>query len=69
MNEPKVFQGEDGQWYWHVVAPNGQRVAVGGEGFTREADARKAMRDARPRRPSPTMTVSLGHERRHDLVP
>jgi hypothetical protein len=37
----RVFEGQDGQWYWHVES-GGQIVATGGEGFTREADAWRA---------------------------
>jgi uncharacterized protein YegP (UPF0339 family) len=28
----QVFQGQDGQYYWHLIAPNNQRIA-NGEGF------------------------------------
>ena len=27
------------QWYWRLIAPNGQIVAVGGEGYVQKADA------------------------------
>lgn len=38
-----VFQGADGQWYWQLVAPNGE-ITAQSEGYTREADARRAIR-------------------------
>jgi uncharacterized protein YegP (UPF0339 family) len=31
-----VFQGKDGEWYWRLVAPNGQQIASSGEGFVSE---------------------------------
>lgn len=42
MNEYQalhVFEGEDGDWYWHVKSGNGKIVAVGGEGYSSEAGA------------------------------
>lgn len=32
-------------WYWRHVAANGRINAVGGEGFTRERDAERAIHD------------------------
>lgn len=39
-----VFQGRGArrQFYWRAKARNGQTVAVGGEGYTRRSDARRA---------------------------
>ena len=37
----EYFRGRGGQWYWRVKSINGQVVAVGGEGYTRKADARR----------------------------
>lgn len=37
-----VYQGRDKQWYWTMRSPNGQVVAIGGEGYTRRTDARRA---------------------------
>jgi uncharacterized protein YegP (UPF0339 family) len=33
----------DGQWYWRLVAPNGQITATGAEGYTRKSDAIRAV--------------------------
>lgn len=36
----KVFQGEDGQWYFDAIAGNNKVVSTsGGEGYTRHEDA------------------------------
>ena len=34
-----VFEGQDGQYYWHLKSANGEIVAVGGEGFSSAAAA------------------------------
>lgn len=41
VREIDTFQGDDGQWYWHAKAGNGE-IVVPPEGHTREADARRA---------------------------
>ena len=45
-HSPKVetFQGENGDWYWRMVAANGETVADSAEGYTRRADAERAAR-------------------------
>ena len=35
-----TFQGKDDEWYWRLVSPNGQTIAVGGEGFASKSSAR-----------------------------
>ena len=35
----KVYEGEDGEYYWHAKALNGDIIAYGGQGYTRENDA------------------------------
>ena len=35
----QLFQGENLQWYWRLVAANGQIIAIGGEGYFNRADA------------------------------
>lgn len=40
----ETFQGEDGDWYWRLVAANGETVADS-EGYTRERDAKRAAID------------------------
>jgi uncharacterized protein YegP (UPF0339 family) len=37
-----TFQGADGLWYWHLVAPNGRIMADGGEGYVLRAEAMEA---------------------------
>jgi uncharacterized protein YegP (UPF0339 family) len=41
---PKIetFQGEDEQWYWRLVASNGQIISIGGEGHPRRQNAVRA---------------------------
>jgi uncharacterized protein YegP (UPF0339 family) len=34
-----VFQGSNRQWYWHLIAPNNQRIAASGEGFVSQSGA------------------------------
>lgn len=41
-----VFEGSDGQWYWRLVAGNGQVIAAG-EAYTRKRDALRAIRAVR----------------------
>lgn len=33
------FPGEDGEWYWHYTAPNGNIISGGGEGYTTQESA------------------------------
>lgn len=35
----QIFKGQDKQWYWRLIGPNGKNVAVAGEGFKRRAGA------------------------------
>jgi uncharacterized protein YegP (UPF0339 family) len=37
-----VYQDKAGEWRWRLLAPNGRTIADSGEGYTREADARRA---------------------------
>lgn len=39
LKQFEIFIGEDKQWYWRLIGPNGQIVAVAGEGFRRRAGA------------------------------
>lgn len=34
-----LFQGQNNQWFWRLVAGNGQIIAIGGEGYVNRADA------------------------------
>lgn len=36
-----VFQGKDGDWYWTVIARNGERVCQS-EGYKNKANAKRA---------------------------
>jgi uncharacterized protein YegP (UPF0339 family) len=42
-----VYQGDDGHWYWHAQARNGEIVAQG-EAHTRQADAVRAAASVLP---------------------
>lgn len=39
----EVFFGEDGEWYWHLLAANGQVIAIGGEGYESKGNALRAL--------------------------
>lgn len=43
----RIFQDEDGQWRWHVRAPNGEIISHG-ESHTRREDAVRAALRANP---------------------
>ena len=38
-----IFQGDNGQWYWHLIAPNNERIAASGEGYVRREDAEQGI--------------------------
>lgn len=38
-----VYQDAAGEWRWRLVAANGQVIATSGEGYTRKADAERAV--------------------------
>jgi uncharacterized protein YegP (UPF0339 family) len=44
----KVFRGNDGRWYWHRQAGNGQIVSTGGQGYDSESAARAAAQRNNP---------------------
>lgn len=46
-DELVVFHGEDGDWHWHRVAPNGEIISRG-EGYTRKDDAEEGAWRANP---------------------
>jgi len=46
----KVFQGEDGDWYFGAYSANHEEVAQS-EGYTRKSDAEQAARSAFPDKP------------------
>lgn len=39
-----VYQDHAGEWRWRLLAPNGRTVADSGEGYTRRASARRAVK-------------------------
>jgi hypothetical protein len=41
-----VYRGADAQWYWRLVAANGNVQADGAEGYTRRASAQRAVKAA-----------------------
>lgn len=46
MNGTVVFRGADGQWYYKIVAANGQVLATS-EGYTRKWSAKRAAKALR----------------------
>lgn len=43
MDHVHIYKGEDEQWYWRRVAPNGEIISDGAEGF---ADSENAFDNA-----------------------
>lgn len=41
----QVFEDRHGEWRWRAVDSNNRVVASGGEGFTRQPDAERAIRN------------------------
>lgn len=39
----EYFQSQNGQFYWRARAANGRITADGAEGYTREADVKRAI--------------------------
>lgn len=41
---PKIvpFQGNDGLWYWRLLAGNGKSIMVAGEGFASKGNAKRS---------------------------
>lgn len=37
------FVGSNGDWYWKMVARNGESIAVGGEGYRNERDLNRTL--------------------------
>ena len=44
MPKTKIFQGENGDWYWRLRAKNGRIIAIGGEGFKTKWGATRALK-------------------------
>lgn len=44
----EVFRGEDGQWYFHHIAANGE-VTIQSEGYASRSNARRAVATFRRR--------------------
>lgn len=44
MLKVTIRRGRDGQYYFRFVSANGRIVAIGGEGYTRLASAKRAVR-------------------------
>jgi uncharacterized protein YegP (UPF0339 family) len=42
MDKLQVFQDEAGEWRWRKRAPNGEIIAVSGEGFVDKGGAARA---------------------------
>lgn len=40
----EVLRSMNGEWYWRIVAPNGEIIATAGETFTRKWSAKRAAR-------------------------
>jgi uncharacterized protein len=38
----KIVRNSAGNWYWHLIAANGQKVATAGESFASKDNAKRA---------------------------
>lgn len=43
----EIHESVNGEWFWHLQDGNNEIVAVGGEGYTRREDAKRAAKNAR----------------------
>lgn len=43
MGQFEIYKGNDKQWYWRLIAKNGQIVAVAGEGYKRRDGVLKSI--------------------------
>ena len=43
----KVYQGENGKWFWHRIRKNGRITADGGQGYSTRQGAIQAADDER----------------------
>lgn len=43
MEKIEIFKGKDGNYYWRVVAPNGE-ITQQSEGYVSKSNARRAAR-------------------------
>lgn len=43
--EPRIFEGDDGQWYWSLESANGQ-IVCRAEGYSNKSNAKRAFRSA-----------------------
>jgi len=37
----EIFEGENGDWYWRILAKNGNEIACAGEGYKNKTMAKK----------------------------
>ena len=44
-NHVEYFTDSAGEWRWRIQSPNGQIIAVSGEGYKNKADAQKILED------------------------
>ncbi len=40
----RIFKGDNNEWYWHIVAKNGQIIADGGEGYKTRWGCKRAVK-------------------------
>ena len=39
----EIFEGENGDWYWRILAKNGNEIACAGEGYKNKTMAKKML--------------------------
>lgn len=43
----KVLKTSAGNWYWHLIASNGQKIATAGESFASKDSAKRAAQNVK----------------------
>jgi uncharacterized protein len=53
----KVLKTSAGNWYWHLIAANGQKVATAGESFASKDGAKRAAENVKANASSASIEV------------
>jgi uncharacterized protein YegP (UPF0339 family) len=53
----KVLKNSAGNWYWHLIGGNSEKVATAGESFVSEYDAKRAAENVKANAGSATIEV------------
>lgn len=47
----ELYQDKKGEYRWRLIAPNGQMIANGGEGYTTKANCKKGIESVKKNAP------------------